>query len=235
MKVPLEGGAMPIRKFALNLDLPIALDRAAQTSLHQQLCEQLRRVILDGRLSSGTRLPSTRALAQALGVSRQVTVSAYDELFAEGYLEGRRGSGTYVGKDLPPPPRLTRLSPSSPPRWLRKAPPLARDESIPPQAIAFRLGVPSISSLPPRIWREAWKTVTNCLPPNSYGPENGTRRFGQHLLPILDDLAALLVPQRTFSLLQEPRTRFTSSRAQRSLLAIPLGLRSQAILLPDRS
>ncbi len=164
---------MPIRKFALNLDLPIALDRAAQTSLHQQLCEQLRRVILDGRLSSGTRLPSTRALAQALGVSRTVTSSAYDELFAEGYLEGRHGSGTYVGKNLPPLPRLTRLSPSSPPRWLRKAPPLARDESIPPQAIAFRLGVPSISSLPPRIWREAWKTVTNCLPPNSYGPENG--------------------------------------------------------------
>src|SRR5258707_8103688 len=126
MKVPLEGGAMPIRKFALNLDLPIALDRAAQTSLHQQLCEQLRRVILDGRLSSGTRLPSTRALAQALGVSRTVTSSAYDELFAEGYLEGRRGSGTYVREDLPSLPPLTRPAPNTSPRWLRKASPLAR-------------------------------------------------------------------------------------------------------------
>src|SRR5258708_2284891 len=175
MKVPLEGGAMPIRKFALNLDLPIALDRAAQTSLHQQLCEQLRRVILDGRLSSGTRLPSTRALAQALGVSRTVTSSAYDELFAEGYLEGRHGSGTYVGKNLPPLPRLTRLSPSSPPRWLRKAPPLARDESclfrltmMACKSSSCRMGSqPRCWSIPPRhisiplehgsLFHDAWR------------------------------------------------------------------------------
>src|SRR5260370_2859976 len=128
---------------------------------------------MDGRLSRGTGPPSTLTLAQALGVSRTVTSSAYDELFAEGYLEGRYGSGTYVRKDLPPLPRLTRPAPNTPPRWLRKASPLAREEPIPPQAIAFRLGIPSISSLPPRIWREAWGTVTAHLPPNSYGPTNG--------------------------------------------------------------
>ena len=61
----------------------------------------------------------------------------------------------------------------TPPRWLGKTPPLAREESFPPQAIAFRLGVPSISSLPPRLWREAWRTVTAHLPPNSYGPAQG--------------------------------------------------------------
>ena len=164
---------MPRGKIAPDFGLPIALERAAPAPLHQQLCEQLRRAILDGRLSSGTRLPSTRTFAQALGVSRTVTSSAYDELFAEGYLEGRHGSGTYVGRELPPLPRLTRPSPNTPPRWLRKAPPLAREESFPPQVIAFRLGVPSISSLPPRTWREAWRTVTNRLPPNSYGPANG--------------------------------------------------------------
>ncbi|HET8853849.1 MAG TPA: PLP-dependent aminotransferase family protein, partial [Ktedonobacteraceae bacterium] len=164
---------MPRGKIAPDLGLPIALDRAAQTPLHQQLCEQLRRAILDGRLSRGTRLPSTRTFAHALGVSRTVTSSAFDELFAEGYLEGRQGSGTYVGRDLPPLPRLPRPSPNTLPRWLGKAPPLARDESIPPQAIAFRLGVPSVSSLPPRLWREAWRTVTARLPPNSYGPANG--------------------------------------------------------------
>jgi GntR family transcriptional regulator / MocR family aminotransferase len=164
---------MPREKYAADLELPLALDRAAQTPLHQQLCEQLRRAILDGRFSSGTRLPSTRTLAQALGVSRTVTSSAYDELFAEGYLEGRRGSGTYVGKDLPPLPRPSRPSSNTLPRWLRKAPPLASEELFAPRAIAFRLGVPSISSLPLRIWREAWRTVTASLPPNSYGPENG--------------------------------------------------------------
>jgi len=164
---------MPRGTIAPDLGLPIALDRAAPAPLHQQLCEHLRRAILDGRLASGTRLPSTRTFAQALGVSRTVTSAAYDELFAEGYLEGRHGSGTYVGRDLPPLPRLSRPSPNTPPRWLRKTPPLAREESFPPQAIAFRLGVPSISSLPPRLWREAWRTVTACLPSNSYGPAQG--------------------------------------------------------------
>src|SRR5712672_2529765 len=119
---------MPRGKDAACLDLTLALDRAAQTPLHQQLCEQLRRAILDGRFSSGARLPSTRTLAQTLGVSRTVTSAAYDELFAEGYLEGKHGSGTYVGRDLPPLPVLRRPESHTPPRWLRKAPPLAREE-----------------------------------------------------------------------------------------------------------
>jgi GntR family transcriptional regulator / MocR family aminotransferase len=164
---------MPRGKYAADLGLPFALEHGAPTPLHRQLCEQLRRAILDGRFSSGTRLPSTRTLAQALGVSRTVTSAAYDELFAEGYLEGRHGSGTYVGKDLPPLPRLSRPSSNISPRWLRKAPSLAREELLAPQVIAFQLGVPSISSLPPRIWREAWRTVTTHLPPNSYGPTQG--------------------------------------------------------------
>src|SRR5215472_962535 len=130
------------RKFAPGLNLPITLDRAASISIYRQLCEQLRRAILDGRVSGGMRLPSTRTLAKTLGVSRTVTSSAYDELFAEGYLEGRRGSGTYVGRDLPSLPGLTRPSPNISPRWLKKSPPSTHEESFPPQAIAFRLGVP---------------------------------------------------------------------------------------------
>ncbi|GHO78563.1 GntR family transcriptional regulator [Ktedonobacter sp. SOSP1-85] len=164
---------MPGKKFAPGLDLPITLDRTASTSIYRQLCEQLRRAILDGRVSGGTRLPSTRTLAQALGVSRTVTSSAYDELFAEGYLEGRHGSGTYVRTDLPPLPRQTPSLPNTLPRWLEKAPPLVYEATIPPQAIAFRLGIPSLSSLPLRVWRETWGTVTARLPPNSHGPTDG--------------------------------------------------------------
>jgi len=48
---------MPRANIAPDLGLPIALDRASQTPMHQQLCEQLRRAILDGRLSRGARLP----------------------------------------------------------------------------------------------------------------------------------------------------------------------------------
>ena len=85
---------MPEGKIATDFGLPITLDRVAQTPLHRQLYEQLRQAILDGRLAAGTRLPSTRTLARALSISRTVTSAAYDELFAEGYLEGRQGSGT---------------------------------------------------------------------------------------------------------------------------------------------
>src|SRR5262245_60127184 len=50
----------------------------------------------DGQLTAGERLPSTRALAATLGVSRTVVTGAYAQLFAEGWIEGRHGSGTYV-------------------------------------------------------------------------------------------------------------------------------------------
>ncbi|SRR5258708_7308621 len=145
LRMPLEGAIMPGGKFAPDLDLPITLDRGASTSIYQQLCEQLRRALLDGRISRGTRLPSTRTLAQALGVSRTVTSAAYDELFAEGYLEGRRGSGTYVREDLPSLPPLTRPAPNTSPRWLRKASPLARG-----------MGNGDCSSAARQLWPREW-------------------------------------------------------------------------------
>src|SRR5271165_4349201 len=97
---------------ASDLGLPLLLDRRSPIALQQQLREQFRQAMLDGRLACGTRLPSTRALAQSLGVSRTVTSAAYAELFAEGYIEGRQGSGTYVGSDLPTLPQLKRPMPS---------------------------------------------------------------------------------------------------------------------------
>ena len=77
--------------------------RADETPLFRQLYQQLRSAILSRSLRPGTKLPSTRELSSQLGVSRSAAVAAYEQLLAEGYTSGRRGSGTYVSSDLPEP------------------------------------------------------------------------------------------------------------------------------------
>ncbi|WP_053148954.1 PLP-dependent aminotransferase family protein [Pseudomonas sp. Pf153] len=72
----------------------IELDR--RHGLSRQLYQALRSRVLDGRLASGTRLPASRDLAAALSISRNSVVRAYDQLYAEGFIEGRVGDGTYV-------------------------------------------------------------------------------------------------------------------------------------------
>ena len=74
----------------------IELDR--RQGLSRQLYQALRMRVLDGRLASGTRLPASRDLAAALAISRNSVVRAYDQLYAEGFIEGRVGDGTYVAQ-----------------------------------------------------------------------------------------------------------------------------------------
>lgn len=77
------------------------VDRRANAPIFRQIYLQARSAILLRTFPPGTRLPSTRNLAARLGVARTSVVSAYEQLFAEGYLSGRVGSGTYVSSDLP--------------------------------------------------------------------------------------------------------------------------------------
>jgi GntR family transcriptional regulator/MocR family aminotransferase len=81
--------------------LVTVLERSSQVPLHRQLYVALRKDILTGRLVGGTRLPSTRELAGHLDVSRNTVMNAFRQLLAEGYIEGRAGSGTYVTGSLP--------------------------------------------------------------------------------------------------------------------------------------
>ena len=69
--------------------------------LFQQVYLGLRQAILAGSFRGDGRLPSTRDLADQLGISRSVVLQAYDQLLAEGFVTGRSGSGTYVAQDLP--------------------------------------------------------------------------------------------------------------------------------------
>src|SRR5580693_5455624 len=76
--------------------LPVVVDRATPTPLAAQISAQLQAAVTSGALRAGDRLPSSRDLSATLGVSRTVVTNAYARLFAEGWLEGRHGSGTYV-------------------------------------------------------------------------------------------------------------------------------------------
>jgi GntR family transcriptional regulator / MocR family aminotransferase len=76
--------------------LPVVVDRAGGAPLAVQISGQLQAAVSRGVLRAGDRLPSSRDLAATLGVSRTVVTNAYARLFAEGWLEGRHGSGTYV-------------------------------------------------------------------------------------------------------------------------------------------
>jgi GntR family transcriptional regulator / MocR family aminotransferase len=69
--------------------------------LYRQIYDSIRLSILNGTFGSKMRLPATRLLAEQLGVSRMTVINAYDQLFAEGYLEGKTGSGTFVAATLP--------------------------------------------------------------------------------------------------------------------------------------
>jgi GntR family transcriptional regulator/MocR family aminotransferase len=81
--------------------LGLALDPSGAQPLHRQIGEQVRRAILEGRLKPGTRLPSSRLLAQDLDCARGTVVLALDQLVAEGYVVGRPGAAMSVAADLP--------------------------------------------------------------------------------------------------------------------------------------
>ena len=70
----------------------------ATLPLHARVQRAVRQLILDGALDVGRPLPASRALAKSLGVSRDTVESAYSQLHAEGFIERRVGSGSFVSE-----------------------------------------------------------------------------------------------------------------------------------------
>ncbi len=81
--------------------LELGIDRSDSEPFQSQIARQLRELVLSGRLKPSTKLPSSRALSEQLGVARATVVDAYEQLLGEGYLETRMGSGTAVAAELP--------------------------------------------------------------------------------------------------------------------------------------
>jgi GntR family transcriptional regulator/MocR family aminotransferase len=82
--------------------LLLRLDRESDLPLHEQIERAIRDGIREGRLTAGARLPSSRALASELGVSRGVVTEAYGQLAAEGYLQTRQGAPVRVARAVRP-------------------------------------------------------------------------------------------------------------------------------------
>ncbi|OXM63813.1 PLP-dependent aminotransferase family protein [Amycolatopsis vastitatis] len=130
--------------------LPVSLDREAVTPLAVQLADALREAAASGHLRGGDRLPSTRALAGRLGVSRTVTSAAYEQLHAEGWIAGRHGSGTYVTT----PPTLSASEVPVP------GPVPGAETEISP-LLDLGPGTPWAAGLDRAAWRRAWRAAAD--------------------------------------------------------------------------
>jgi GntR family transcriptional regulator/MocR family aminotransferase len=150
---------MAIEWSGLSPGLLVRLDRSASQPLRAQLEASLREAIRGGRLRAGERLPSSRELARALGVSRGMVQDCYGQLLAEGYLTSRTGSATRVagvsGQQTGDQPAGSRAVPSS---W--PLPPLPSPLSPSPLIADFQPGVPDLSSFPRTDW--AWAVKQAC-------------------------------------------------------------------------
>jgi GntR family transcriptional regulator/MocR family aminotransferase len=127
----------------------LALDRERDEPLRVQLERELRDAIRSGRLAAGERLPSSRALAAELGLSRGLVLECYGQLQAEGFLTSRSGSATRVATNAQGPSEVPARAPTS---------------AAPRLAVDFRAGVPDLTSFPRRDWtwalREACRDAT---------------------------------------------------------------------------
>ena len=124
-----------------SLALLIETKRSSKAPLFQQVYLQLRSLIVSQALPQGTKLPSTRDLAQDLKVSRSVVVLAYEQLLAEGCVSGKIGSGTYVTSGIG---GLPATSPAKTRECLTKSlrlvPSGAADVTVPSDDRPFNLG-----------------------------------------------------------------------------------------------
>ncbi|NSY39140.1 PLP-dependent aminotransferase family protein [Leisingera sp. ANG59] len=132
------------------IDLSGMISDSKAEPLYLQIVEALRSRISEGSLGLGTRLPSSRALAQDLGVARSTVVTAYDQLVAEGFAETRQGAGVFVCDVAPIRP------PEVPAKPIAAAPPPAPGMLVP--------GAPDPEVFPARPWARCVSRVARMDP-----------------------------------------------------------------------
>lgn len=134
------------------VELTIDLRRDAARPLAVQLADAIRHAAAVGQLRGGDRLPSTRAFARHLGVSRTVTAAAYEQLHAEGWISGKRGSGTYVTTSPPETGRTPAV-----PNVRHAGDSAERETPLVP-------GAPWADGIDRAAWRRAWRAAADRAP-----------------------------------------------------------------------
>ena len=152
-------------------ELLVGLRRDDPLPLHRQLEQELRGAIRSGRLPGEAALPSTRLLAEQLGVSRGIVVEAYEQLVAEGYLTSRPGGATRVGANViePAVPSTTRRGTTT-------------------HRFDFGYGRPDVSQFPRQVWLRSMRRVLSEAPSDrlSYLDDRGAPELREALAMYLN-------------------------------------------------
>jgi GntR family transcriptional regulator/MocR family aminotransferase len=150
--------------------LLLEVDRLGELPLHEQIERELRERIRSGRLAAGARLPSTRALARELGVSRGVVTEAYGQLAAEGYLSIRQGAPVHVANAV------------------RSASPRASARSLlESHSYHFHPGLPDLAAFPREAWLRSLRAALRDSPTAAvgYGDPRGVPELREALADYL--------------------------------------------------
>lgn len=149
------------------------LDDGSESSLQRRIYARFAHAILDGHLGPGDRLPSSRKLAQSLKVGRNTVLWALEQLTAEGFIESKRGSGTFVSMQLPNRDRAEishwRGTTRSTARVAKRASYYASVPSslrFPQRSIPFRMNVPAVDAFPVGPWMRLWKSLLSGQSPS---------------------------------------------------------------------
>jgi GntR family transcriptional regulator / MocR family aminotransferase len=179
----------------------IVLERASAAPLHRQIYDQWRQGILTGRFRRAERVPSTRELSTALGVSRSTVTLAYEQLASEGYIESARGSGTFVCRQLPDEllrphhKEVPRAEAAPAPRLSRYGAGLNEDFGYPPSPAGF-IGLtqwrPDLSLFPLAIWRKLVMRRLRSAVPELFDYADQSAGYG----PLRNEIAAYVSRSR---------------------------------------
>lgn len=210
-------------------ELLISIDKTQDISLSRQVYEQILQAITNGCLRSGDQVPSTRLLSEQIIVSRSVVLQAYEQLHAEGYLEMRKGAGTFIaanaaGADTCPGNEANNFCTVA-----TKAPNFVSVEQS-PSAVPydFRHGVPAWDVFPMDRWQRALIEACRRATPDmlTYGPAEGS-------LALREEIARLVRSTRSIPALPEQIVITTGATQALDILARLCLSKGDQVLVED--